>query len=75
MCSHIKIKALACEEASAIVDTGNRRNDKRVGVLLHDSVFAEMAFIYMDKIPKMVEEMRLRRYSGDDSATDIEDAW
>lgn len=73
--SHIKVNAHSLKEADKQIDGGNGRNDGRVGVELWDAVFAERAFVYVDNVPKVIEEMQARGFVGKTAARDIEDAW
>jgi hypothetical protein len=69
--SHINVNAHSLRQAGEHVTAGTSRNDGRVGFNLWDTLFTERAFIYVDNIPKIIENMKVRGYSEES----VEDTW
>ena len=71
--SHISVTAFSLEEAETNLATKGKRHDHAaVGPPLTSELFAERAFIYIDNIPKIVEQMRKR---GHADGREVEDAY
>ena len=72
--AHISVNAHSLKEADDNVKAGKSRNDGRTGQNLWDTLFTERAFIYVDNIPKIVDDMDVR-CNGKCDSDSVEDAW